>query len=84
MCKPRLLLYEFLNNKYEELEKFIDVIKKGFVQLSNYKTSNEKTTIRICLTFEEVDGVECIQEAATEKLKIDDKEMYWVGFMSSF
>lgn len=73
-----------LNNKYEELEKFLDVIKKGFVQLSNYKTSNEKTTIRICLTFEEVDGVECIQEAATEKLNIDDKEMYWVVNIGEF
>ena len=73
-----------LNNKYEELEKYLDVIKKGFVQLSNYKTSNEKTTIRICLTFEEVDGVECIQEAATEKLNIDDKEMYWVVNIGEF
>lgn len=73
-----------LEKKYEEVEKFVRVIKKAMSQLAKYKVSNDKITLRICLTFEEVDGIEPIQELATKDLKVEDKELYWLVNISDF
>lgn len=73
-----------LENKYEELAKFVKTVKKAMSQLSKYKSLNKKQTIRICLTFEQVDGIECIQELALNKLDIRDKYLYWLINIADF
>lgn len=73
-----------LDNKYEEIGKFVKVIKKAMSQLSSFEIKNEKKTLRLCLTFEEVDGIEPIQELSTDDLNIEDKELYWLVNISDF
>ena len=72
------------DKKYDEIDKFIKVVKKAMLQLSKYKISNQKKTIRICLTFEQVDGIDCIQEAALNDMNINDKELYWLINIGDF
>lgn len=73
-----------LNNKYKELDKFINVVKKAFEQLSNYVPKNSKITIRICLTFEEIYFEEGVQEVAINMLDVNDKETYWIVNIGDF
>lgn len=73
-----------LENKYEEIDKFVRVTKKAMLQLSNFKINNGKITLRLCLTFEEVDCIEPIQELSIRDLKVDNKELYWLVNISDF
>ena len=73
-----------LENKYEEVDKFIHVIKEAMSQLSNFDIDNNKITLRLCLTFEEVDAIEPIQELSTSDLKTEEKELYWLINISDF
>ena len=73
-----------LDNKYDEINKFVKKIRKAMSQLSKYSISNNKKTLRMCLTFEKVDGIEPIQELALKELNIDNKELYWLINISDF
>lgn len=73
-------------NRIKVLDKFLkDNIEKAFIQLNNYNICNNKTIIKICLTFEQIYLTETIQEIVLPKIKnINDEYLNWVVPINDF
>lgn len=74
-------------NRIEILNNYLDNnIKKAFIQLNNYEIHTEKTTIRICLTFEQVYMTELIQEIILPKIPniLDNQYLNWIIPINDF
>ena len=56
----------------------------SIVVVVRFLFSSREITLRLCLTFEEVDCIEPIQELSIRDLKVDNKELYWLVNISDF